>query len=183
LEEKEKAIANLQDENSQLQQKINELQAELDSIEIPEVNPEIYDPLFEASSLYMDELVKRERDRDYAQIAEILRTTDTSKYESDTALQLLDRLKQEIFPVVSKEHYENGHNLYSKYKYEEALDELFMAYNYDQTNVDAIYFIARSYHRLGDYESARTYYEIVVNDFPESRRYQDAVSFLESLPE
>ena len=183
LEEKDAAIAKLQEENSDLQQKINELQAELDSIEIPEENPNLYDTLFQASSLYMDELSKRERDRDYTQIAQILRTTDTSQYESEEAMQLINRLKQEIFPLVSEEHYEKGYKLYSEYKYEEALDELFLAYDYDPTNVDAIYFIARTYHRLEDYESARTYYEIVINNFPDSRRYQNAVSYLSRLPE
>jgi len=183
LEEKEAAIAKLQEENAELNKKINDLQAKLDGIEIPEVNPRLYDPLFEAASLYMDELKKRERDRDYTQIAEILRNIDAGKYESEQSLQLIDRLKQEIFPIVSKIHYDKGHKLYSNYKYEEALDELFLAYNYDQTNVDAIYFIARSYHRLEDYESARTYYEMIVNDFSDSRRYQNAAEFLESLPE
>lgn len=183
LEEKENAIAKLQEENSELQQKISSLQAELDSIEIPEANPKVYDSLFEASSLYMDELAKKERDRDFTQIAEVLRTIDISQYESEVSLQLLDRLKQEIFPVVSKEHYDKGHDLYSDYKYEEALDELFMAYNYDQNNVDAIYFIARAYDRLEEYDSARTYYEMVINNFPDSKRYQNAVSYLNRLPD
>jgi len=183
LEEKDAAIAKLQEENSELTKKISDLQAELDSIEIPEVSPNLYDTLFEVSARYMDELAKKERDRDFTQIAETLRTMDTSRYESETALQLIDRIKQDIFPVVSEQHYDKGHKLYSDYKYEEALDELFLAYNFDPTNVDAIYFIARAYHRLEDYDSARTYYEMVINDFPDSRRYQNAVSYLNRLPD
>lgn len=182
LEEKEAAIAKLQDEKSELQQKVYELQAELNSIEIPEDNPNLYDPLFQASSLYMDELEKRERNRDYTQIAEILRSIDTSQYESQVSLELLDRLKQGTYPAVSEVHYDRGHKLYSEYKYEEALEELILSYYYDPNNINAIYFIARSYHRLEDYDSARTYYEIIVNDFPDSRRYQDALTHLNSLP-
>lgn len=182
LEEKEAAISKLQEENAELEQKLNDLQAELDGIQIPEDNPQLYDTLFEASSLYMDELKKREWERDFTQIAEILRTTDTSQYESETATQLFNRLKEEIFPVVSKKYYDQGHKLYNQYKYEEALNNLFLAYDYDENNVDAIYFIARAYHRLQDYENARTYYEIVVNNFSDSRRYRDALSYLNSLP-
>lgn len=181
LEEREAAITKLQEEKEDLEHKVFELQSKLDSIVIPEDNPQLYDSLFEASSLYMNELVKKEKDRELEEIAELLRLIDAGQYKSDVSLQLLDRLKEEIFPIVSKKHYSKGHSLYNNYKYEEALDELFKSYSYDSTNVDAIYFIARSYHRLEDYESAQTYYEIVVNDFADSKRYQNANSYLKSI--
>ena len=183
LEEKDTAIAKLQDEKAQLQLKLDALQQELDSIEEPNNNPQLYDPLFEASSLYMNELTKRERDRELLGIAEILSTIDTSQFESEESLQLYERLTQEIFPIVSDQLYDEGHDLYSAGKYEEALETLNMSYNYNSDNVDAIYFIARSYHRLEDYENARVYYEIVINDFSDSRRFNDAKQFLNSISE
>jgi TolA-binding protein len=181
IEEKEAAIAKLQVEKDELEQTVVKLKTDLDDIVIPENDPNLFDPLHEASSLYMDELVKEEDDREFIQIAELLGLSDTSKYESEASLKLLDRLKQEIYPVVSKQYYDTGHDLYSDYKYDEALEDLFISYNYDSTNVNSIYFIARSYHRLKDYDNAQIYYEIVINDYPDSRRYQNAKSYLESI--
>lgn len=181
IEEKEAIIAALHDEKLVLEQKVSQLQAELDDIDIPETNPTIYDSLFESTSLYINELVKKESDRDLLKVAEHIRTIDSRSYESDVSLQLLDSLKQAVYPVASDEHYDRGHDLYSDSKYEEALIDLHLAYEYDKDNVNAIYFIGRSYHRLEDFESAALYYEIVINDFPNSKRYTNAKSYLERI--
>ena len=181
IEEKEAAIAQLQDEKDELEGTIIQLRAELEGIVIPESNPELYDPLFDAFSLYIDELAKAEADREFKQIAEILRLLDTSMFESEASLQLIERIKQEIYPGLSKEYYDSGHDLYSDTKYEEALEDLFLSYNYDPTNVNAIYFIGRAYHRLEDYDNAKIYYEMVINDYPDSRRYQNAKSYLDRI--
>ncbi len=181
LEEKEATIAQLKDEKDELEETVIRLRAELEGIVIPETNPKLYDPVFEVTSLYMDELAKDEKDRELKHIAEMLRLMDTSMFESDVSYQLLDRMKQEIYPVVSKQYYDSGHDLYGDYKYEEALEDLFLAYYYDSTNVNAIYFIGRTYHRLQDYDNAKVYYEMVINDFPDSRRYQNAQNYLSQI--
>ena len=181
LEEKEATIAQLKDEKDELEETVIRLRAELEGIVIPETNPKLYDPVFEVTSLYMDELAKDEKDRELKHIAEMLRLMDTSIFESDVSYQLLDRMKQEIYPVVSKQYYDSGHDLYGDYKYEEALEDLFLAYYYDSTNVNAIYFIGRTYHRLQDYDNAKVYYEMVINDFPDSRRYQNAQNYLSQI--
>jgi tetratricopeptide (TPR) repeat protein len=80
--------------------------------------------------------------------------------------------------VVSAQYYDTGHDFYGDAKYEEALTDLFLSYNYDPDNFNSIYFIGRSYHRLGDYDNARIYYEIIINDFPDSKRYDNAVNYL-----
>ncbi len=183
LEEKDAAIAQLNDDKDALEETVIQLRAELEGIVIPESNPELYDPLFQALSLYIDELAKEEKDRKFKPVAEILRLLDTSMYESDVSLQLIDRIKQEIYPGLADEYYDSGHDLYSDYKYEEALEDLFISYNYDPTNVSTIYFIGRAYHRLEDYVNATIYYEMVINDYPDSRRYENAKSYLERIQE
>lgn len=181
IEEKEATITTLQEEKFALEERVVKLQAELDGIELPEHNPRIYDSLFEATNLYIGELVKEEGERELLQLAELLRLIDTSNYESDAALQLLDYLKGEIYPTASKEYYDRGHDFYSDYKYEEALEDLHIALQYAPDDVNAIYFLARSYHRLVDYESAQLYYEMIVNDYPDSKRYKNAKSYLEEI--
>lgn len=182
LEEKDAAIAKLQDEKDALEENLIQLRAELDGIVIPEVNPKLYDPLFDLVSLYMDELIKEEQDRDFKPIAEKLRLLDTSMYESDISLQLVDRIRIAIYPGLSLAYYDTGHDLYSDSKYEEALEDLLLSYYYDPTNVNAIYFIGRAYHRLEDYDNAKIYYEMIINDFSDSKRFQSAKSYLERIP-
>lgn len=178
LEEKDATILQLKEEKDALEENLVLLRAELDAIVIPEINNKLYDPLFDISSLYMDELLKVEEERDFKNIAEQLRLLDTSAYESDASLQLIDRLRHIIYPVVSAQYYDTGHDFYGDAKYEEALTDLFLSYNYDPDNFNSIYFIGRSYHRLGDYDNARIYYEIIINDFPDSKRYDNAVNYL-----
>ncbi len=181
LEEKEATIAQLLSDKEALEETVIRLRAELEEIVLPEINPKLYEPLFEASSLYMDELAKEEKDREFMQIAEILRLLDTSQYESELSLQLIDRIKQEIYPGLSKEYYNSGHDLYGDYKYEEALVDLMLSYNYDPTNVNTIYFIGRTYHRLEDYDNAKVYYEMIINDYSDSKRFQNAKSYLRRI--
>lgn len=181
LDEKEAIIVQLKDEKDGLEETVIRLKAELEGIVIPESNPKLYDPLFEASSLYIDELAREEKDREFKHIAESLRLLDTSMYESDSSMNLLSRLRQEIYPIVSEQYYDTGHDLYGDYKYEEALEDLLISYNYDPTNVNTIYFIGRTYHRLEDYDSAQIYYEIVINDYPDSKRAQNAKNYLERI--
>lgn len=182
LEEKEQTIKILQQDNMELEQKISQLQTQIDSIVIPEHDPKLYDSLFQAANLYLDELLKEERDRDLKGIADTLFAIDANTFETEAAVNLYDRLKGDTFPIVAKQYYDEGHDLYGAGKYEEALELLMKAYALDPTDVSSIYFIGRSYHRLRDYENATLYYTIITTDFPDSRRYQEALERLAEIP-
>lgn len=183
LEEKDKAITSLQQEVTKLEEERDQLKGQLDSIEIPEDNTKLYDPLFTAADLYMNELIKKEADREFTGIVEALQTIDINQYESEASVLLYNRLTGEIFPHVASEYYEKGHDLYGDYKYKEALEQLQKAYDINPEDVNAIYFIARSYHRLQDYENAMVYYNLVLTDFPNSNRSRDASKYLAEVQE
>ncbi|HCA70186.1 MAG TPA: hypothetical protein DEP17_07270 [Lachnospiraceae bacterium] len=178
-EEKDKTIKDLQQKNTDLQDQVNKLQKEVDSFATPEDSNAIYNPLFEAVDRYMTEMTKTNvKDRDYTGIAEILATIDEDKYESETSIALLKRLQQEVYPTAAQIHYDLGHNLYSSAKYEESLAEFAKSMTYDPTNVNPVYFTARAYHRLKDYDNAALYYNRVLSDYPGSRRERNAKDFL-----
>ncbi|HKL98631.1 MAG TPA: hypothetical protein VJZ06_01830 [Mobilitalea sp.] len=183
LEAKEETIIALQQDNQELEQKVTQLQTQIDSIVIPEVNPGLYDAILSAADMYLVELAKPENERVLTEIADTLQAIDVNEYESEPSKVLLDHLKTEIYPVAAAEHYDIGHNLYGDYKYEEALVELHKAYAFDPLDVSTIYFIARSYHRLDDYEKASLYYTIITTDFVDSKRYDDSIDYLEQLPD
>ncbi|NLP34134.1 MAG: tetratricopeptide repeat protein [Clostridiales bacterium] len=183
-EEKEKIIKDLQEKNTELQGQVSDLQAEIDRYADTEDVQAMYDPLFVAVQYYLDEMAKaKKKDRDIMGIAEKLAAVDESELESEDSVALLTRLREEIYPTAAKEHYDIGHDMYSDAKYEESLTEFMKSMNYDPTDVNPVYFSARAYHRLGDYENAAIYYSIVLSDFPDSKREKNAKSFLNQVRE
>jgi tetratricopeptide (TPR) repeat protein len=181
LQEKEDEITALLQENSSLKQEISSLKTHIDNIVIPETNPTLYDPLLTTAGEYMDELIKPEEERELVNIAEKLMVIDTSEYESQEALALLELMRSGTYPAAARAYYDIGHDQYGDYKYEDALVNLRKSYELDPTNVSAIYFIARTYHRMNDFDNARLFYEIVITDFPDSNRADDAEDFLSQI--
>jgi len=133
--------------------------------------------------LYLAELGKAENDRDYLEIADTLATIDETQLETEAAINLLNRMKEATYPSVAQIHYDNGHDFYSNGKYDEALVELEKAIILNPTDVNAIYFTARAYHRLENLEKAALYYNIVVTDYSDSSRVEDAKDFLKQVQE
>jgi len=181
-EEKDRTIEELQKNNNELQEKIDELQTQIDSMMDVEDDTLVYDPLFDAVQYYMSEMEKTNKnDRDLMGIAEKLAAVDESKLESEVSTALLNRLREEVYPTAAQQHYDRGHDMYSDAQYEDALVEFEKSMTYDPTDVDPVYFTARAYHRLGDNEKASLYYNLVLSDYPDSKRVKNAKEFLKQV--
>jgi tetratricopeptide (TPR) repeat protein len=183
IEEQEGTITTLESDKSQLEQQIETLQAQIDTLSKPENTEGIYDALFEATQLYLTELEKSESSREYIAIADLLATIDEAQFENDDALALTALLREVSYPDAAESYYDTGHDLYSNGKYEEAIKELEKAITFNPQDVNAIYFTGRSYHRLEDKENAALYYNIVLTEYPDSNRAADAQNFLEEVQE
>jgi TolA-binding protein len=183
LEEKDNQIKSLQDELKQLGQTNEQLQAELDNVAVPEDKSVYYAPLFDAANLYLEELTKSERNRNYTAITDLLYSIDETKLDKEASVTLLSKLKEETYPKVARDYYQSGYSYYSDGKYTEALVDLKKAMDFDPSDVDAVYFLARAYHRLEDKENAALYYNIVVTDFPDSSRVKEATKYLAQVQE
>ena len=183
IEEQDDTIATLQNDKKQLEQQMEALQAQIDSLSKPENKEGIYDALFEATGLYFKELEKAENSRDYIAIADLVVTIDEAKLENDAAVALTEQLREVSYPDAADSHYDTGHDFYSDGKYEKAIKELEKAITFNPQDVNAIYFMGRAYHRLKDKENAALYYNIVLTDFPDSNRAADAQSFLREVQE
>jgi tetratricopeptide (TPR) repeat protein len=181
IEEQEDTISSLQTEKTQLEQQIEALQGQIDSMKEAEDKDGIYDALLEATQLYLKELDKTERNRDYIPIADLLAAVEEAKYENADAVALAALLKEVTYPPAAESHYDTGHDLYSDGKYKEAIKELEKALVFNPEDVNAIYFTGRAYHRLDDKENAALYYNLVLTDFPDSNRASDAQNFLEQV--
>ena len=181
MEEQDNTIASLKNENEDLKTQVEDLQGQIDKMVIPEDKSAQYQPLIQAVGLYLTELGKRESDRNFLKVADLLAGIDDTKIENEDAKNLVTTLRTTVYPSVAQAQYEKGHNLYSDGKYKKAIEELAKAMVYDPKDVDPVYFTARAYHRLDDKENAAIYYNIVLKDFPDSDRISDAQNFLEQV--
>jgi tetratricopeptide (TPR) repeat protein len=167
--------ASLEQTNKDLQDQITKLQEQVDGFEVVEYDDTIYDNLFKAVKLYLVELAKTDsKDMDYAKVAKALYKVKLDTLEKQAAIDLYNQIKEVTFVKAAATLFEDGHALYSSRKYEEALQDLELAYEYDPANVDVIYFIGRSYHQLSDYENATKYYNILTENYPDSGRAGEA---------
>ena len=132
-----------------------------------------YDGLFEAVGKYM------ENDKDGA--AKILVNVKMEQIKSEAAKNLYNQMKEDTFKSSSQNLYNTGHSQYSSGQYEDAIKTLKDAYGMDEENVDALYFIGRSYHRLGENEKAIETYNKVISDFPDSGRATEAKTRLNEI--
>jgi TolA-binding protein len=179
--EQEDEIASLKTDKTQLEQQIESLQGQIDSLNNAENKDSIYSALLEATQLYLVELEKSENSRDYIAIADLLATAPDAKFENEDAVALTGLLREVTYPDAAESHYDEGHDLYSDGKYEEAIKELEKALIFNPKDVNAIYFTGRAYQRLDDKENAALYYNIVLTEYPDSNRASDAQDFLKEV--
>lgn len=179
IEEKDNQISKLTSDNSDLKSQISQLQEKIDSAVTPDTSA--YETLLSATQLYLEEMKKPERERDFMTVADTLAKISDSQINNNTSLSLLTQLREATYPDVAVKHYETGHVLYTNGKYDEALNEFSKALALDPKNVDAMYFNGRAYDRLGDTENAVKYYNQVINDFPDSSRVSEAKGKLQLI--
>lgn len=166
-------ITTLENDKKDLEEKIDDLQKQVDEFAVGEDDISQYDGLFEAVAKYM------ENDKDGA--AKILVNTKMDRIKSDAAKNLYNQMKEDTFKTSSQNLYHTGHNQYSAGQYEDAVKTLKDALAMDDQNVDALYFIGRSYHRLGENEKAAENYNKVISDFPDSGRAAEAKARLNEI--
>ena len=87
----------------------------------------------------------------------------------------------EIGPELSAEYYTEGYDYFRTEDYVLAIETLTKSAEYDVTNVDALYYLARAYHKSGDTENAVSTYTKVIELFPESDRAKSSERYKKEL--
>lgn len=175
-------LSSLEKENTDLQQKVKDLQAQIDGFDVVEYDDTIYNDLFKAATLYTQELMEGNPNNiDFVKIADALSKVSFDKLDKQEAKDLYNQIKDAAYVKASEDLYDTGHDDYTDRKYNEALEALNKAYEYDPENVDALYFIARSYQQLSDYDNAKKYYNMVTDQFPDSDRAAQAKEYLAAI--
>jgi TolA-binding protein len=160
-----------------LEGQIEDLQAQLD--EASEDNKQVqtqissYEKLLQAYvSYYSDDLEAA---------GEALDKVKT-KYLSKSAKKIYTNLNQIVQEKNLAQLYETGYNAYQKGRYAAAIESLqqIVDAQEDYNDGSAAYYLAQSYRKNGDLESAKPYYQYVIDNYPDterartSRNYADA---------
>ena len=170
---KDATIKQLEEDKAKLETENGQLTSRLEVYAGVDDGEGMYDSILKASSLYAS--------GDKIGAAKALLNVDESRLESDTAKSTYNKIKQDTFVSSSQSLYDQGYAKYNNYKYTDALALFKDAFDLNNQNVDALYFLARSYHRLNDTENAVTNYKKLVESFPNTERASDATKKLREL--
>ena len=82
---------------------------------------------------------------------------------------LYDTLMELVGADLAASYYNTGYAAYKAEDYETAISNLAKAYQYDNTNVNTVYYLANSYYANGDIDNAKTTYDAVITNFPDTQ--------------
>lgn len=178
-----KAVAEYSDQVDAKSATLDSLQAENDSLK--KQNEEAAKAASEAADKVgsYEELLKAYASYssgDSAAALEQLEAIDQDAL-SDDAKTLYSSVFSEVGATAVQDLYRTGYNAYQKGDYATAIEDLGKCYELDNTQGDALYFLARSYHKSGDTENAKTYYQKVIDEFPNTRKAKDAAGLMAGL--
>ena len=178
-----KAVAEYSDQVDAKSATLDSLQAENDSLK--KQNEEAAKAASEAAdkvSSY-EELLKAYASYSSGDSAAALQQLEAINQDtlSDDAKTLYSSVFSEVGVTAVKDLYKTGYDAYQKGDYATAIEDLGKCYELDNTQGDALYFLARSYHKSGDTENAKTYYLKVVDEFPNTKKATDAAGLMTGL--
>lgn len=101
--------------------------------------------------------------------------------KAETAIAVYNTIKEQTFVNASKTLYNEGHALYTKNKFEDALVKLEQAYKLNPEDENVLYFLGRSYQQTEQIDKAKEYYLILVEQYPTTNRGKQAQQQLNGL--
>lgn len=178
-----KAVAEYSDQVDAKSATLDSLQAENDSLK--QQNEEAAKAASEAAdkvSSY-EELLKAYASYSSGDSAAALEQLEAINQDtlSDDAKTLYSSVFSEVGATAVQDLYRTGYDAYQKGDYATAIEDLGKCYELDNTQGDALYFLARSYHKSGDTENAKTYYQKVIDEFPNTKKATDAAGLMTGL--
>lgn len=102
-------------------------------------------------------------------------------YLSDAAKSIYNTINTGVNAEYVATLYSNGYDAYSAQNFEEAITSLEKVVEMDETyeNGNALYYLAQSYRRNNDLDTAKTYYQKVVDLYPGTERAANAQNYLD----
>lgn len=178
LDAKTVRIQELEAEVKKLTQQNEDLNQELEGIVGADGTLHTIDELLLAASSYLENKDVQATAESLEKIAQSVNIEETSGgFQS-----LYHMLLAAIGPDLSLEYAQKGSDAFREEDYKAAIENYTMAVYYDETNQDALFQLARSYHKDEDVANAVAAYDKVIELFPgtsvarSAQRYRDELS-------
>ncbi|WP_408070492.1 tetratricopeptide repeat protein [Butyrivibrio sp. JL13D10] len=169
--EYEQQIASL---NSELET----LKGKMSSYEESDNSGSASNDLMAAVSIYLN------NSEDIDAVQEKMDAIDLNNMEGGASSQFTDLYNSFMVLVgseLSKRSYQTGFDAYRSQDYENAIKALSKAFQYDNTNVDALYNLGNAYYESGDTDNAKVIYDQVMNEFSDTRSASSAETKLAEI--
>lgn len=162
IDELEQAVQKLTDENKSISD-------ELASYQESGADSKAADGLMKAVRAYIEnpgdiEMMASCLEELEEETAEGEEKEEEQRTEAFTALY--DKLIEIVGPSLATYYYNAGNSSYRAEDYETAIPNLQRAYQYDETNADALFNLGNSYRRSNDEVKAKEIYAMVIDNFP-----------------
>lgn len=170
-------IQELESKIGELNVKVDGLNKEIDDIVGADGTLQTINSMLQTSADYL-----KTGDREAAAAnLELISNNVAVEEMSEGFQQLYQAIFESIGPELSKSYYTDGYELYRTEDYQAAVDLLGKSAYYDPSNVDALFYLARTYERMNDRENAILTYDQVIELFPNSERARSAKRYRDAL--
>jgi len=152
--------------------RIEELEAQLAVTEAVPEQTAAYEALLVGYVAYVG--------NDYMTAGAFLEQVDTSKL-SAMAMETYNLTWETVSGVYYDTLYNEGYSSYTSENYPEAIEKLLRVVSKDPAfrNGDATYYLAQSYRKSGDMESAKLYYQYIIDNYPGTQKANTAKNYMD----
>lgn len=180
-------VTTLKNENEKLTKELEELKKENEALngsssESGTTMQESYEKLVEAMQYYLDD--------DKVNAAKSLAKVNEESLSSDKTKELYKNIKKDTFEEASNNYFIQGRDAYNgegeyvgNKDYDKAIKLLEKALTYNEDNTDAMYFLGRCYQQKSEPETAKEYYNKILEEYSDSARVSEAQQRLRELGE
>ena len=176
IDELEQRAQKLEDENAQLKEEVASYQVNDDTLKAT-------DNLMMAVSAYLS------NPDDLDAVAAHLEALDEQiqsdeedgSYKTESYMALYNGFVDTVRPRLVEYYYNTGYENYRARNFEDAIPDLARAFQYDETNVNALFFLGISYYRTEDYDNAKETFAKVIDNFPGTNSASQSTTYLAEI--
>ena len=175
IDELEQKVTNLTDDKTRLEEELATYQGASSEMKTTDglmmaVNAYLTDPNdIETIALYLESIEEEEG------------TEEAEQEKTESFNVLYNKLLELLGTQLVDHYYKAGYESYRAENYEEAIPSLQRAYKYDNTKVEALFYLGNSYHRSGNDDIAKETYAQVIDNFPDTEFANKSETYLAEI--
>lgn len=182
LDAKTATIDEFEQEVKKLNDEIAQLQAELSAAEVTDDHLGVTDELMMAVGAYLADPDDIETIAGYLENLEAKsQEEDAEKYETESYQALYNSLVEAVSVKMESYYYASGYASYNAKDFEAAIPDLRRAYQYNERNVNALFFLGVSYYRNENYDEAKETFAEVIDKFPATNSATQSRTYLAEI--